>query len=284
MSILIDKNTKVIVLGITGRQGSFHTQQMLAFGTNIVAGVTPGKGGQEVEGVPVFNSVKEALKKHKADWGVLFVPAPFARDAALDCLKNGLHIVIITEGLPQHDAVAVMKEAKKRKRMVLGPNCPGLCSVGGSKIGIMPTSIFRKGDVGIVSRSGTLTYEIIHQLSISGMGQSTAVGIGGDAVIGLHFIDVLKRFEKDKNTKKIVIIGEIGGDLEEKTAAQIRKITKKKVVVYIAGRTAPPGKRMGHAGAIISGKSGTAESKIKAFEKAGIKVAQVPSEIVRLLR
>lgn len=281
MSILINKKTKVIVLGITGKQGSFHTKQMLAYGTNIVAGVTPGKGGQKVEGVPVLNSVKEALKKHKADWAVLFVPAPFAKDAAIDCLKNGLHIVIITEGLPQHDAVAIMKAAGKKT--VLGPNCPGLCSVDACKIGIMPNQIFRKGNVGIVSRSGTLTYEIIHQLSMAGMGQSTAVGIGGDVVIGMHFIDVLKRFDKDKATKKIVIIGEIGGDLEEKTAKVIRKITKKKVVAYIAGRTAPPGKRMGHAGAIVSGKSGTAASKVEAFEKAGIKVAKVPSEIVKLL-
>lgn len=281
MSILINKKTKVIVLGITGKQGSFHTKQMLAYGTNIVAGVTPGKGGQKVEGVPVLNSVKEALKKHKADWAVLFVPAPFAKDAAINCLKNGLHIVIITEGLPQHDAVAIMKAAGKKT--VLGPNCPGLCSVDACKIGIMPNQIFRKGNVGIVSRSGTLTYEIIHQLSMAGMGQSTAVGIGGDAVIGMHFIDVLKRFDKDKATKKIVIIGEIGGDLEEKTAKLIRKITKKKVVAYIAGRTAPPGKRMGHAGAIVSGKSGTAASKVEAFEKVGIKVAKVPSEIVKLL-
>jgi len=284
MSIFINKKTKVIVLGITGKQGSFHTQQMLDYGTNIVAGVTPGKGGQKVSGVPVFNSVKLALRKHKADWAVLFVPAPFAKGAAIDCLQNGLHIVIITEGLPQHDAVAIMEIAKKYRRRVLGPNCPGLCSVGESKIGIMPNQIFKKGNVGIVSRSGTLTYEIVHQLSSSGMGQSSTVGIGGDAVIGVHFIDALKLFARDKNTKKIVVIGEIGGDMEERTAKLIKKITKKKVVAYIAGRTAPRGKRMGHAGAIVSGSSGTAASKIAAFEKAGIPVAKVPSDIVKLLR
>jgi len=254
MSILINKKTKVIIFGITGRQGSFHTKQMLAFGTNIVAGVTPGKGGQKVEGVPVYNSVKEALKKHKANWAALFVPAPFAKEAAEDALNNGLHTVIITEGLPQHDAVHIMGVAKKKRKIVLGPNCPGLCSVEECKIGIMPNQIFKKGHVGIISRSGTLTYEIVHQLSMSGMGQTTTIGIGGDPVIGLHFIDALKLFAKDKNTKKIVIVGEIGGDLEERTAREIRKITKKKVVAYIAGRTAPPGKRMGHAGAIISGK------------------------------
>ncbi|MDP7179896.1 MAG: succinate--CoA ligase subunit alpha [Candidatus Woesearchaeota archaeon] len=283
MSILIDKNTKVIVQGITGTQGSFHTRRMIDYGTQVVAGVTPGKGGQEVHGVPVYNSMAEAVAEHSADFSVLFVPAKFAKDAAIDALSNGLNVVFITEDTPIHDVIKVMDVARDKGKIVVGPNCPGMISPGQSKIGIMPNHIFLEGNVGVVSRSGTLTYEVINELTRKGIGQSTCIGIGGDAIIGTNFIDVLKLFEKDKDTEKIVLLGEIGGDQEEKAAEFIKKNVTKKVVAYIAGITAPKGKRMGHAGAIISGDSGTAESKIKAFEEAGVKVAKLPSGIVELL-
>jgi succinyl-CoA synthetase alpha subunit len=283
MSIIIDKNTKVIVQGITGQQGSFHTKLMLDYGTNVVAGVTPGKAGQKVHGIPVYNSVKDALDKHEADFSVLFVPARFAKDAAIEALSNNLGVVFITENTPIHDTLLVVRAANKNKKRLIGPNCPGVITPGEAKLGIMPNHIFKKGDVGVVSRSGTLTYEIINELSRNDIGQSTVIGIGGDAVIGTNFIDALKLFENDKDTKKIVLIGEIGGDQEEKAAEFISKNVTKKVVAYIAGLTAPEGKRMGHAGAIISGDSGTAESKIKAFEKAGVKVAKLPSEVRGLL-
>lgn len=284
MSILIDGNTKVIVSGITGHQGSFQTKLMLEYGTKIVAGVTPGKEGQKVENIPVYNSVKRALKKHKADFSIIFVPAKFAKNAALEALNNNLNLVIITENMLVHDALEIMNLAKQKNKIVLGPNCPGLASVDKCKIGIMPNQIFRKGSVGLVSRSGTLTYEITNQLSRKGIGQTTVVGIGGAKVIGFNYIDALKLFEKDNETKKIVLIGEIGGNLEEKAAEYIKKSVRKEVIAYIVGKTAPKGKRMGHAGAIISGNVGTYESKKAALKKAGVKVVDLPSKIIDLIR
>ncbi len=281
MSVIVNKDTKVIVQGITGKQGSFHTKLMLEYGTNIVAGVTPGKAGQQVEGIPVFNSVKDALKEHEADFSIIFVPAKFAKDAAIEALENRLNIVVISEMIPVHDVLDIVKAADGK--IVIGPNCPGIISPGESKLGIMPGHVFKKGNIGVVSRSGTLTYEIVNELTRNGIGQSTVIGIGGDSVIGTNFIDALKEFEKDKETEAIVLIGEIGGDLEEKAAEFIKKNITKKVVAYIAGRTAPPGKRMGHAGAVISGSSGTAKAKTQALEKNGVKVAKLPSEIVKLL-
>jgi len=283
MAILIDSNTKVIVQGITGNQGSFHTKLMKEYGTNIVAGVTPGKKGQKIEGIPVFDSVKEALEHEKASISIIFVPAKFAKSAALEALENDLDVVVITENIPVHDSLDIMAFAEKKKRFVVGPNCPGVISPGKSKLGIMPDHIFKEGKIGVVSRSGTLTYEIVNELTRNKLGQSTVVGIGGDPVIGLSFIDCLKRFEKDDDTDAVIIIGEIGGNMEEKTAEFLKDYSKP-VVAYIAGRTAPEGKRMGHAGAIIQGNAGTAEHKIKAFSDSGIKVAEIPSEIIDLLK
>lgn len=274
MSILINEKTRVLVQGITGKQGSFHTEQMLAYGTNIVAGVTPGKAGQEVHGVPVYDSVEECPK---ADVAVIFVPARFAANAALESFSAGLFPVIITEHIPVLDVMELTK-----KGSFLGPNCPGLASPGKSKVGIIPNSIMKNGNVGIVSRSGTLTYEIISLLSNSGLGQSTVVGIGGDAINGMGFVDVLKEFEKDEETEKIVLIGEIGGSAEEEAAAFLEGYSKP-VVAYIAGRSAPAGKTMGHAGAIVYGNKGTAKSKVEALEKAGVPVARLPSEVLKLL-
>ncbi len=296
MSILIDENTRVLVQGITGRRGSFNTQQMLAFGTNIVAGVTPGKGGQEVCGVPVYNSVKEACRKHMPDWSIMFVPALFAKKAAFEALENGLNLVIITEEIPIHDTLAIIQKAQEKRVHLIGPNCPGLASAGSCtnamsarsgfkcKIGIIPNDLFAVGNVGIVSRSGTLTHEVISQLTQHGIGQTTVVGIGGDRVVGSSFIDILQLFNKDKQTKKVVLIGEIGGNQEEMAAAWIAKHMKKPVVSYIAGRTAPPEKRMGHAGAIIYGKAGTAESKMKALKEAGVQVARTINEVITLVK
>ncbi|MBW3003185.1 succinate--CoA ligase subunit alpha [Candidatus Woesearchaeota archaeon] len=284
MSILINKDTKVIVQGITGKQGSFHTKLMKEYGTNIVAGVTPGKAGQEVEGIPVHGSIKDALAEHEADWSCVFVPARFAKDAAIEAMSSGLNVVVITENIPVHDAIMIMKYAKENNRVVIGPNCPGVITPGESKIGIMPGHIFKKGKIGVVSKSGTLTYEIVNTLSDKGFGQSTAIGIGGDAVIGFDFIDGLKLFQDDPETEKIVVIGEIGGDMEERAAAYIKDNVKKPVVAYISGRSAPEGKRMGHAGAVISGNTGTAVSKIKAFSDVGVKVAEIPSQVVEFLR
>lgn len=281
MSILIGKKTKAIVQGITGYQGSFQTQTMLKYNTQLVGGVTPGKGGQKVWGVPVYDSVKQAVKAQKPEWSVLFVPAPFAKNAAIEALNNRLNIVLITENIPVHDVIEVMEVAKKRKRIVIGPNCPGITSIGKSKLGIMANHIFKKGSVGMVSRSGTLTYEITNQLSHAGVGQSTVVGIGGDPIIGYTFIDALKAFQKDKDTKKIVLIGEIGGNLEEEAAEFIKSKISKPVIGYIVGKSAPKGKRMGHAGAIISGNTGTYESKVKALKKAGVKIVNLPSQVVK---
>ncbi len=284
MAIIIDDNTKYIVQGITGGQGSFHTKLMKEYGTKIVAGVTPGKKGQIVEGIPVFDTIKEALEYETADCSIIFVPAKFAKGAAFEALENNLDAIIITEHIPVHDSLEIMALAEKRGRIVVGPNCPGVISPGKSKAGIMPYHIFKEGHIGVISRSGTLTYEIVNELTKNGFGQSTVIGIGGDSVIGLDFIEGLKMFEEDEQTEAIVLIGEIGGNMEEKTAEYLKYNLSKPVVAYIAGRTAPEGKRMGHAGAIIQGKTGTADSKIKAFEEANVKVAELPSDIISLLK
>ncbi|MDY0322949.1 MAG: succinate--CoA ligase subunit alpha [Candidatus Carbobacillus sp.] len=280
MSILIDRQTKVIVQGITGDAGRFHTEQMLEYGTNIVAGVTPGKGGTNVANVPVFNTVREAKEATGANASVIYVPPAFAADAIMEAVDAGLELVVtITEGIPVLDMVKVKRAMEHSKTRLIGPNCPGVITPGESKIGIMPGYIHKPGKVGIVSRSGTLTYEAVHQLSTRGIGQSTAVGIGGDPVKGMEFIDVLALFEADPQTEAVVLIGEIGGTAEEAAAAWIQAHMTKPVVAFIGGQTAPPGKRMGHAGAIISGGQGTAKEKIARLEEAGIPVAKSPAEI-----
>lgn len=282
MSILLDKKTRVVVQGITGGEGSFHTKQMIEYGTNVVAGVTPGKGGQKFEdtNVPIFNTVAEAVKVTKADASAIFVPPPFAADAILESTNAGIKfIVCITEGIPTKDMIAVYNSIKEKNVRLVGPNCPGVISPGKAKIGIMPGFIHKQGNVGVVSRSGTLTYEAVKQLSDLGIGQSTCVGIGGDPIIGSRFIDVIKLFNEDPGTEGIVMIGEIGGSAEEEAADFIKKNVKKPVVGFIAGRTAPPGRRMGHAGAIISGGKGTAAEKMAAMKKAGIHVVESPAEI-----
>jgi succinyl-CoA synthetase alpha subunit len=285
LAIIIDKNTQAIVQGITGTQGSFHTRLMLEYGTRIVAGVTPGKGGTKIEGIPVYDTVEEAREKHPANASIIFVPAPFAADAALEALESGIKtIVIITEHIPIKDAVNVMAYAKRVNATIIGPNTPGIITSGESKLGIMPGHIFKTGNIGMVSRSGTLTYEIAVDLTRKRLGQSTCLGLGGDPITGLNFTDALKMFESDFQTEGVVLIGEIGGNLEELAAEYISK-TKypKPVVAFIAGRSAPPGRRMGHAGAIVTGKAGTAESKIEAFRKAGVEMAEKPNDVARLL-
>jgi len=285
MGIFISKGTRAIVQGITGTQGSFHTRLMLDYGTKIVAGVTPGKSGTDVHGVPVYDSVEEAAEEHGADASIIFVPAPFAADAAFEALEAGLKtIVIITEHIPVRDAIQVMARAKQMGTVVIGPNTPGIITPGECKLGIMPAHVFESGVVGMASRSGTLTYEIATGLTKAGLGQSTCIGLGGDPIIGLSFVDVLKEFERDKRTKAVALIGEIGGNLEELAAEFVSaEDYSKPIVAFVAGRTAPPGRRMGHAGAIIMGRSGTAESKVEAFERAGIGVAERPSDVARLL-
>jgi succinyl-CoA synthetase alpha subunit len=285
LGIFVNKQTKAVVWGITGTQGSFHTKLMLEYGTKIVAGVTPGKSGAEVHGVPVYDTADEALKEHDANASIIFVPAPFAADACFEALEAGLKtIVVITEHIPVRDAIQVMYRAKQQGAVVIGPNTPGVMTTEECKLGIMPAHVFKRGVVGIASRSGTLTYEIATGLTVRGLGQSTCVGLGGDPIVGLSFVDVLKEFEKDEQTKAVALIGEIGGNFEELAAEFVAtEGYSKPVVAFVAGRTAPPGKRMGHAGAIIMGKSGTASSKIEAFEKAGISVAEKPGDVARLL-
>ena len=280
MAILVGENTRLIVQGITGREGMFHTQQAVAYGTKVVAGVTPGKGGTSVDGIPVFNTVQEAVDKTGANASVIFVPPAFAADAIMEAADAGLPLVVaITEGIPTLDMVRVACYLSGRPTRLIGPNCPGIISPGKCKIGIMPASIHLPGHVGVVSRSGTLTYETVGQLTELGIGQSTCIGIGGDPIIGTTFVDVLRLFHDDPGTHGIVMIGEIGGTAEEEAAAFIQARIRKPVVGYIAGRTAPPGRRMGHAGAIISGGKGTAADKIRALQAAGIAVAESPALI-----
>ncbi len=285
MSIFIDNNTKLVVQGITGRDGSFHTKQAIEYGTQVVAGVTPGKGGQTFENsVPIFNTVADAVEKTGANTSVIFVPARFAADAIYEAADAGVKLIVcISEGVPVLDMTGVAPFVKKCGARLIGPNCPGLISPGQSKVGIVPGVICKEGSVGVVSRSGTLTYEIIHQLTSNGHGQSTCIGIGGDPIIGTNFIDCLEAFQADPATDSIVMIGEIGGTAEQEAAEYIKQKVTKPVVSFIAGQTAPPGRRMGHAGAIISGSSGTAAEKMEALSAAGIGVMKRPAEVVQLL-
>ncbi len=284
MSVLIGRSTRVVVQGITGRDGSFHTRGMLDYGTKVVAGVTPGKGGEKVHSVPVFDSVEEAVSKTGANCSVIYVPAALAQDAIYEAVDSGLPLVVcISEGIPVRDMVEVSAYMRGRNARLIGPNCPGLISPGQSKVGIMPGSIVKPGKVGVVSRSGTLTYEVVWQLTRAGLGQSTCIGIGGDPIVGTRFADMLALYEEDPATSAIVLIGEIGGSDEEDAALLIQRSISKPVVAFVAGQTAPPGKRMGHAGAIVSGGSGTAQEKMARFQDAGIPVAKTPSEIPGLI-
>jgi len=285
MSILINNNTRLLVQGITGRDGSFHTRQMLDYGTNVVAGVTPGKGGMEVEGVPVFNSLSEAVKKTEANTSVIFVPARFSSSAIYEAADAGIKLIVcISEGLPTIELVKITAYLKNKDCRLVGPNSPGLVSAGESKVGILPGHIFKKGKVGVISRSGTLTYEIVDHITRVGLGQSTCIGIGGDPIIGTKFIDCLELFADDKDTEAVVLVGEIGGRDEQDTAEYVKKYFKKPVFGFIVGKTAPPEKRMGHAGAVISGTSGTAAEKIKVFKECGIKVGDTPAEVAQLVK
>lgn len=285
MSILIDKNTKLIVQGITGRDGAFHTSKMKKYGTNIVGGTSPGKAGKFVDDIAVFNTVKDAVTETGANTSVIFVPAPFAKDAMMEAADSGIKLIVcITEGVPTLDVVEALSLIKRRGANLIGPNCPGLMSPGKSLVGIMPSMIFKEGNTGVISRSGTLTYEVVYNLTENGIGQSTAIGVGGDPIVGLYYIELLKMFENDPETDSIVLIGEIGGDAEEQAAEYIKNHITKPVVAFIAGQQAPSGKQMGHAGAIISSGSGTAAEKITAFEKVGVPVAKEPKEIPQLLK
>jgi succinyl-CoA synthetase alpha subunit len=284
MSVLVNENTKVIVQGLTGREGSFHAQQMAEYGTKVVGGVTPGKGGTLHNGVPVFNTVADAVKQTGAEASIIFVPPPFAADAILEAIDSALPLVVcITEGIPVLDMVRVNAVLRVSKSRLIGPNCPGVISPGKCKMGIMPGRIHQQGNVGVVSRSGTLTYEAVGQLTHLGVGQSTCIGIGGDPIIGTNFIDSIRLFNEDSDTHGIVMIGEIGGNAEEKAAEYIRQHVKKPVVGFIAGQTAPPGRRMGHAGAIISGGEGTAKDKYAAMTAAGIRCVQSPADIGQMM-
>ncbi len=284
MSVIIDENTKIIVQGITGHQGSFHSGEMLKFGAKVVAGVTPGKSGMTVNGVPVYDTVEETMV-HEPEATMISVPARFVKDAAFEAMYNGIRVVyILTEKVPLHDALDIVTYARSHGHIVIGPNGPGITIPGKTKMGIMPNHIFREGKVAVASRSGTLTYEIVNALTQSGYGESVVIGLGGDRITGLNFVDVLEMFEKDEDTEAIVLVGEIGGTAEEEAAEYIKKNVSKPVVAYIAGRSAPPGKRMGHAGAIITRGKGTAESKIKAFNEAGVPVAEFPWDIPQTLK
>ncbi len=284
MAVLIDRNTRVLVQGITGREGEFHTRQMLEYGTQIVAGVTPGKGGQEMLGVPVFDTVRRAIQATDADASVIFVPAPFAADAVLEAVDAGVRLIVcITEGIPVQDMVKTVAVARQTGIRLIGPNCPGMITAGQCKIGILPGNIFTTGPIGLVSRSGTLTYEIVDLLTKAGLGQSTCIGIGGDPVLGSTFVDLLPLFEEDEETQAVVLVGEIGGSDEEIAAEYIRTM-RKPVIGFISGRTAPPGKRMGHAGAIISGRTGTPQAKVDALRSAGVPVADALHEIPDLVK
>lgn len=285
MSILINKSTRLIVQGITGRDGYFHTEKMKAYGTQIVGGTSPGKGGSEVLGIPVFNTMYEAVEQTAANTSVIFVPAAFAADAVMEAADADIRLIIcISEGIPTLDVIKAQKFVQQKGAMLLGPNCPGLMSPDECLVGILPAQIFKKGNIGVISRSGTLTYEIVYQLTSNGMGQSSAIGMGGDPVTGLYFRELLEMFENDPETNAIVMIGEIGGNAEELAAEYISKHITKPVIGFIAGQSAPSGKQMGHAGAIIAGGSGSAEDKIRAMETAGIQVAKEPSEIPQLLK
>jgi succinyl-CoA synthetase alpha subunit len=285
LSILVDKNTRLIVQGITGKEGTFHTQQMVAYGTNVVGGVTPGKGGTTHENIPVFNTVADAVASTGANATIIYVPPAFAADALMEAADAGLALaVVITEGIPQSDMVAAKRFLENKQTRFIGPNCPGIISPGKAKLGIMPGHIHKEGNIGVVSRSGTLTYEAVWQLSNLGMGQSTAIGIGGDPIIGTNHTDALRLFQEDPDTIGIVMIGEIGGTAEEEAAAYAKDNVTKPIVAFIAGQTAPPGRRMGHAGAIISGGKGTAAEKMKALTEAGIRVVDTPADIGQAMK
>ena len=285
MSILVDRNTSVLVQGITGHDGSFHTSRMLEYGTRVAAGVTPGKGGRSIHGVPVYNAVEEALRVHRATCSVIFVPAPFASLAVREAADAGIPLIIcITEGIPVVEMLQTYHYVKERGLRLIGPNCPGVITPEECKVGIMPARIHRRGGVGVISRSGTLTYEIVYNLTINGVGQSTCIGVGGDPVIGTGFVELLEMFERDRETDAVVIIGEIGGEDEERAASFIADRMSTPVVAFISGRTAPEGKRMGHAGAIVSGGRGTAGEKIRALQEAGVPVADRPDQVPELVR
>jgi succinyl-CoA synthetase alpha subunit len=285
MSILVDKDTRLVVQGITGREGAFHATRNKAYGTNVVAGVTPGKGGQDVEGIPVFNTLHQAVEETQANTAMVFVPPRFAPDALYEAIESGVELIIcITEGIPAHDMLRIYTHLRRGGQTLVGPNCPGVISPGVASVGIMPTQVFRPGRVGLVSRSGTLTYQISKELALLGIGQSTVVGIGGDAVVGSSFIDILGRFETDPDTDLVVMVGEIGGNEEEKAAEFIADNMSTPVVAYIAGFQAPPGKQMGHAGAIITGSSGTAQGKKEALEAKGIRVGTNPTEVAQFVK
>jgi len=287
VSVLVDKDSKVVIQGITGDVGRFHTSSMLRYGTKIVAGVTPGKGGQELNGIPVYDFVSDAVEKTQATASILFIPARFVADAVYEAIESNLNpIVVITEGIPVRDSIGFVNYARDKKIVIIGPNCPGIISPEECKVGVMPSHVFRKGPVGIIARSGTLFYEIAATLTNADLrlGQSTCVGIGGDPIIGSDFIEIVQRFQADSETKAVVVIGEIGGDTEERLAAFVQKNDVKPIVAFIAGKTAPPGKRMGHAGAIISMGVGSAEGKINCLKKVGIQVADVPSNVAKILK
>ncbi|MCB0872039.1 MAG: succinate--CoA ligase subunit alpha [Actinobacteria bacterium] len=285
MAILVDGNTKLVVQGITGREGTFHALRNRAYGTNVVAGVTPGKAGQDVEGIPVFDTVRDAVEGTGANTAMVFVPPRFATDAIYEALESGVDLVVcITEGIPAHDMLRIYTHLKRGDQTLIGPNCPGVISPGKGTVGIMPTQVFNPGRVGLVSRSGTLTYQISKELALLGIGQSTVVGIGGDPIVGSSFIDILSRFEADDETDLVVMVGEIGGNEEEKAAEYISQNMSTPVVSYIAGFQAPPGKQMGHAGAIITGSSGTAQGKKEALEAKGVRVGTNPTEVAELVR